>query len=65
MVRRMLLPEAMSAVSLSRLSKVSQPTLSRWLRDSVTTVSPSHLPLRQLIEMSKGGAPRAMMKAKR
>ena len=44
MVRRMLPPEAMSAVALSRLTKVSQPTLSRWLRDSVAVVSPTQPP---------------------
>lgn len=39
MVGRMLPPEAMSAVALSKVTRVPQPTLSRWLRDSVEAVS--------------------------
>ena len=34
MVGRMLPPEAMSAVALSKVTRVPQPTLSRWLREA-------------------------------
>lgn len=44
MVRRMLPPEAMSAVALSKLARVPQPTLSRWLRDSLRAVSKEETP---------------------
>ena len=39
MVRRMLPPRETSAVALAKLVGVSQPTLSRWLRDSLELMS--------------------------